>query len=170
MGNLTSVDMCVLDSEPLSGVRKFIEDSVADYFTTVHQPIGDLRLNITQSWCNYSEKGQWHHRHTHSNSFISGVFYPQANIAKDKIYFYKDGPFIFSIPRGDNDWNTWNSDSWWFEVGTGDLILFPSSLQHGVDPVDADETRISLSFNTFPVGVLGNDRSLTRLVITDAKG
>ena len=170
MGNLTSSSTMILDNNVLCELRKFIKETVNDYFKNVYKPYREVSLELTQSWCNYTEKGQWHHRHTHSNSFISGVFYPKANKDTDKIYFYKDGHNIFSIPHADDDWNAWNSDSWWFEVNTGDLILFPSSLQHMVEPVETDETRISLSFNTFPIGVLGNERTLTQLIIPNVKG
>jgi len=60
----------------------------------------------------------------------------------------------------------YNSESWWFEVGTGDLLLFPSSLTHMVETVQEDE-RISLSFNTFPVGYVGDESSLTALHLKD---
>jgi predicted 2-oxoglutarate/Fe(II)-dependent dioxygenase YbiX len=55
-----------------------------------------------------------------------------------------------------------NSESWWFEVGAGDLMLFPSSLTHMVETVQGDE-RVSLAFNTFPVGYVGEEESLTAL-------
>jgi hypothetical protein len=42
-------------------------------------------------------------------------------------------------------------------VGTGDLLLFPSSLMHMVDNTVSKDTRISLSFNTFPVGTIGKE-------------
>jgi hypothetical protein len=68
------------------------------------------------------------------------------------------------------EWNLWNSESWWFEVGTGDLVLFPSSLTHMVETVQGTDTRISLSFNTFPVGNIGEEVSLTGLKLESAKG
>ena len=170
MGNLTSTNTQVLDDGCLANLRQFVKDSVDHYFSSVYKPSENLSLELTQSWCNYTGKNQWHHKHTHANSFVSGVFYPRADRTTDKIYFYKDGPIIFNIPHRNEDWNNWNSDSWWFEVGTGDLMLFPSTLLHMVAPVEAEETRISLSFNTFPVGILGTERSLSRLVISSAKG
>jgi hypothetical protein len=30
---------------------------------------------ITQSWLNYTETNQYHHKHEHPNSLVSGVFY-----------------------------------------------------------------------------------------------
>ena len=58
--------------------------------------------------------------------------------------------------------NVYNSDSWWFEVGAGDLMLFPSSLTHMVETVQGED-RVSLAFNTFPVGYVGDESSLTAL-------
>lgn len=167
-GNTTSTDNTILKAKELTKFRDFIETSVSDYFKTVHNPKHDVNLKITQSWVNYTEKGQYHHKHAHPNSFVSGVFYVQADKTKDKIYFYRDGYQQIKFPP--NDWNAWNSESWWFEVGTGDLILFPSGLTHMVETVQHDQTRISMSFNTFPVGVVGEEMDLTGLKLETAQG
>ena len=168
MGNTTSVDNTILRNKELTKLRDFIETSVADYFTTVHNPKHKVDLKITQSWANYTEPGQWHHKHAHPNSFVSGVFYPQANRETDKIYFYRAGFQQIKFPP--ENWNIYNSESWWFEVGTGDLVLFPSSLEHMVETVQGNQTRISLSFNTFPVGSIGEEVSLTGLQIGELDG
>jgi hypothetical protein len=89
------------------------------------------------------------------------VFYPQADSKVDKIYFYKDGYERIKIPAA--EYNTYNSESWWFEVGAGDLILFPSHLTHMVQTKEDDNTRISIAFNTFLKGYIGSDESLTGL-------
>ena len=51
----------------------------------------------------------------------------------------------------------------------GDLILFPSNLSHSVPANQSDEERISLSFNTWCTGSLGDIRSLTYLPL-EGKG
>lgn len=168
MGNTTSKDNTILRNKPLIKLRDFIETSVADYFKTIHNPKHQVSLRVTQSWINYTEPGQFHHKHAHPNSFISGVFYPQANKETDKIYFYRDGFQMIKLPP--QEWNVWNSESWWFEVGTGDLVLFPSSLTHMVETVQGEQTRISLSFNTFPVGLVGEEVDLTGLKVETAQG
>ena len=168
MGNTTSKDNTILRNKPLIKLRDFIETSVADYFKTIHNPKHQVSLRVTQSWINYTEPGQFHHKHAHPNSFISGVFYPQANKETDKIYFYRDGFQMIKLPP--SEWNVWNSESWWFEVGTGDLVLFPSHLQHMVETVQGEQTRISLSFNTFPVGLVGEEVDLTGLKVEAAQG
>ena len=161
MGNTTSVNNNILESKELKDVRKFVEDSVTEYFKAVYAPKQDTKLRITQSWCNYTDPGQFHHKHAHPNSFISGVLYPQANKDTDKIYFYKDGWQQLKTPT--EDWNPYNSDSWWMEAYTGRMFIFPSYLTHMVETVQGKDTRISLSFNTFPVGNCGDASSLTGL-------
>ena len=46
-----------------------------------------------------------------------------------------------------------------------DIVLFPSSLIHGVFPKKGTNTRISLSFNVFFKGKIGNAERLTELTI-----
>jgi len=168
MGNVTSNNTTILKAKELTKLRDFIETSVSDYFTTVYNPKHKVNLKITQSWTNYTEHGQYHHKHAHPNSFVSGVFYVQANKDKDRIYFYRDSYEQIKFPP--ENWNAWNSESWWFEVETCGLVLFPSGLTHMVQTVESDETRISLAFNTFPVGSVGEETSLTGLQIGELDG
>jgi len=43
----------------------------------------------------------------------------------------------------------------------GELILFPSNIQHSVPVNQSDEERISLSFNTWIKGNMGKEKMLT---------
>lgn len=159
-GNMTSDDRYVLRHDTMAQLHEFVEKGVAEYLQSIYAPKHDVSLRVTQSWLNFTEPGQFHHKHAHQNSFISGVLYLKAARERDRIYFYKDG--YQQIKLQTENWNLHNSESWWFEVGTGDLLLFPSSLTHMVETV-RDDTRISLSFNTFPVGYVGEETSLTAL-------
>ena len=161
-GNTTSANRNVLASKAMTSIRSFIEKSLEEYVKEIHDPKNDVKFKITQSWMNYTEVGQFHHRHAHPNSFISGVFYPKTN-SDDKIHFFKDDyPQIKLAPE---TFNLYNSESWWLPTVTGQLVIFPSSLTHMVQPIQGPETRISLSFNSFPTGYLGDEDTLTRLDI-----
>lgn len=160
MGNRTSANNFVLRDKRMTSLRGWMEDCVAEYFKATTNPKHDVTLRLTQSWVNYSEPGQYHHKHAHPNSFVSGVFYIQTN-PNDKIFFYRDGYQQIKFPPA--EWNSWNSESWWFEAITGRLILFPSSLTHMVPTVEGEDVRVSLSFNTFPAGTVGEEMDLTGL-------
>jgi uncharacterized protein (TIGR02466 family) len=160
-GNVTSVDNNVLNKPELHSLTEFLNNSLQEYFNAVYSPKTDADLCITQSWVNYTKSGQYHHKHAHPNSLISGVFYIQATKETDKIHFFKDGfQQLRIIPK---DFNLYNSESWWLAAATGTLYLFPSSLTHMVEQVKGEDTRISLSFNTFPRGIIGDEIGLTGL-------
>ena len=161
-GNTTSIDHNILENKEMKKLKQFIEKSLKEYFQNIYVPKNDVEPYITQSWCNYTKEGQFHHKHAHPNSFVSGVFYVQADRTKDKIYFYKENYKQIKIPA--KEYNLFNSESWWFETGTNDLVIFPSNLTHMVEKVVGKE-RISLSFNTFLKGYIGEDLELTGLHI-----
>ena len=89
MGNRTSANNFVLRDKLMTSLRGWMEDCVAEYFKATTNPKHDVTLRLTQSWVNYSEPGQYHHKHAHPNSFVSGVFYIQTN-PNDKILSYRD--------------------------------------------------------------------------------
>jgi uncharacterized protein (TIGR02466 family) len=166
-GNLTSVDNYILRHKEMLSINKLIEECVNNFYHTVFSPKEKVDIYITQSWLNYTEPGKFHHKHSHPNSFISGVLYINAIKEKDKIYFHNDSSYnrINVTPK---EWNIWNSESWWLPIETGSCILFDSSFPHSVDFVESDDirdTRISLSFNTFLKGYIGDEQSLTGLRI-----
>lgn len=161
MGNTTSNDRYIFDKPEMGALNTFVNDCVKEYFQSVYAPKFEVEPYITQSWANYTEPGQYHHKHEHPNSFISGVLYLQAEKESDRIYFYKSGYQQIKVPT--ENYNLYNSDSWWFEVNTGDVVLFPSHLTHMVETVKGDHTRISIAFNVFLKGYIGDESSLTAL-------
>jgi uncharacterized protein (TIGR02466 family) len=162
-GNITSNNNYILNEKPFSNIKKELDLRVQDYFDKVISPANNITPYITQSWLNYTETNQYHHKHQHPNSLISGVFYINCNEKFDKIKFFNDK--YQTIKTEIKEWNLWNAESWWFSVKTGDVILFPSSLTHMVETKQGDNTRISLAFNVFIKGTVGNNKSLTELTL-----
>lgn len=160
IGNKTSVDFYVLKNEKLKSLNEFIVGSLNKYFKEVYGPNDDVQIYITQSWLNFTDTKQFHHRHRHPNSIISGVFYIQTDPQLDKIYFFKNIDKKLEFTK---DFNIYNSESWWFETEPNSLLLFPSDLTHEVKPVETNLTRISLSFNTYVYGKFGDPKSLNYL-------
>ena len=157
--NRQSEDTFILDNPELKKIRTFIETKLNQFVSQIYG--SDDRLVITQSWLNRNGKGESHHEHTHPNSMISGVWYPQIHEQLPPIEFRNRSQrdVVLSIQR----YNTFNSQTFLLPIKRGELILFPSNLTHGVPPNQSDEERISLSFNTWPKGSLGDISSLTFL-------
>ena len=137
----------------MKSIRTVIEQTLAEYFETVHASSNDVSLKITQSWLTLSRKGESHHTHTHPNSVVSGVLY--INLAQnDGINFYRNEDNIwYELLREKETY--YNTTSYHVSTKVGDIILFPSNVHHGVKPVTENVERVSLSFNTFFSGTLG---------------
>jgi uncharacterized protein (TIGR02466 family) len=162
-GNTTSNDNYILNHKVFKHLKEDLDLTIKDYFQKVISPTDAITPYITQSWLNYTETNQYHHKHQHPNSLVSGVFYINSDEEHDKIKFFNDK--YQTIKPEVKDWNIWNSESWWFSVKTGDVILFPSSLTHMVETKEGDNTRISLAFNVFIKGTIGNNKNLTELIL-----
>ena len=153
-------DNYVLNNKVFSNIKKGIELILKDYTDKVICPKDNFELYITQSWLNYAKKGQSHPHHSHTNSYVSGVLYFNVD-QNNKIYFQKSGYRQITPPV--KTWKAWNSPTWWLPVEAGSIVLFPSSTVHRVAPQKEENTRISLSFNTFIKGDLGEEITLTKL-------
>jgi uncharacterized protein (TIGR02466 family) len=162
--NHRSLDSYVLDREDMASLRNHIDHHLQIFFRETWQPGNEVSLKITQSWVNKCFPGEAHHKHAHTNSVISGVFYLNADPSTDKIFF--DNGTYDPLQIAPVEFNIWNSTSWYFPVTTGMLVLFPSHLLHFVDAVEGSnerDVRMSLSFNTFFEGTIGSEFLLSEL-------
>lgn len=163
VGNTTSENRYVLNDPALRSLKTYIQTGIDHYVNQVIIPKNSVEFYITQSWLNYTNTGEHHHRHEHPNSIISGVYYINAEPQNDKIHFHKNDYKQICIPA--KEFNIFNSEAWWFPVESGKLIIFPSHLTHVVEQTVSTSTRISLAFNVFARGSLGDEGELTALTI-----
>ena len=164
-GNINTKDNYILNRKEFKNIKKFLNKHCKNYLDTVICPKNNLELYITQSWLNYTEADQYHHKHNHPNSIVSGVLYFDSDIKNDKILFTKSNSPQIKPIIDNTKFNLWNSETWFFPVETGKLIMFPSSTIHQVETKKGKNTRISLSFNTFYKGTIGSNSALTELIL-----
>ncbi len=164
-GNKTSSDRYVLDHPAMKEIRDHYQFYLNYYMEKIYAPKYSVETYITQSWMNYTDTGQFHHKHAHPNSWLSGCIYVNTDKEKDRITFYKEGYNRINLPT--ENFNPYNSESWWFSVGTGDVVIFPSYLTHMVEQTTSNDTRVSIAINTFLKGYIGDEHSLTGLHLKD---
>jgi len=165
-GNINTKDNYILNRKEFKNIKKFLDKHCKNYLDTVICPKNNIDLYITQSWLNYTESNQYHHKHEHPNSVVSGVLYFDSDIKNDKILFSHSKGYQQIRPTIDKTkFNIWNSETWFFPVETGNLFMFPSSTTHQVETKKGINTRISLAFNTFYKGSIGSDIELTELIL-----
>jgi uncharacterized protein (TIGR02466 family) len=158
--NLRATSTSVLDIPAFFGVKTFIQSCINDYVKEILSPTTNTQLYITQSWINFNRYGDKHHQHFHSNSILSGSFYLNV-CAKDMIFYVSPIKHHIHITKNPN-W--WNMSRIGVSVTQGDAIIFPSYLEHGVEhQSQEDHTRVSIAFNTWFKGEIGDEVGLTRL-------
>jgi ectoine hydroxylase-related dioxygenase (phytanoyl-CoA dioxygenase family) len=86
--------------------------------------------------------------------------YIQAN---DQLTFEQEKKFLLRIIP--DSYNEHNSEVFDVTSQTGDMVIFPSYLYHQVKENTTDEIRISLAFNTFIKGTVGNYENANELNI-----
>jgi len=161
--NSISKNTLVLDDPDLSELKQFINDCLCQYLTEVCEE--QTQLKITESWLNKTQSGESHHYHCHPNSYLSGVFYVKTT-DDDRITFYNNHPRQNYYQPVIKNWNSFNSRSWWLQAKQNSLLIFRSDLHHSV-PKTLNNERISLSFNTFPTGSLGDKQNATYLPLSN---
>ena len=162
--NSKSNSDAVLREPQLSGINTFVQQQIKTYTQSLLKLEKSVELYITQSWLNKAEAEQFHPLHSHPNSILSGVMFLSENGSHPPIRFHRANP-LFPLELKYTELNDFNATCRWFEPVCGQLILFPSTLLHDVAQNKTDNSRISLSFNTFIRGEIGNTDSLTALKI-----
>jgi len=159
--NYRSIKSNLFKHELLKRIKTFCEESITKYTETVLN--SKQRLTITQCWTNKNPTGAIHHEHIHQNSIVSGVFFFRIGGKLPSIQFTKEvhsGMKLEPIK-----YNAITAETYSIPCMPGELLLFPSSLRHSVPINQSKETRYSMSFNTFGIGILGSEISATYLDI-----
>ena len=162
LGNYTSKNNYILEHEQLKNFKDHLTSHCINFFDYTENPPNAKGIYITQSWTNLNNKGNMHGQHSHANSLISGVYYFQA-CEDDCIMFYHPWRSSLQLLVHTENFGRYNAMSWRVPVKTGDLILFPSWLQHSVPKKEHSGARMSLAFNTFYKFPLGSADTLTEL-------
>jgi uncharacterized protein (TIGR02466 family) len=109
--------------------------------------IGQEPFEITGCWATVLAKGAMHKAHSHPNNFLSGVYYVRIQPGADTIYFHDPRSQARVIRPPVVELTAENTDQVVVRVRNGNLLMFPSYLEHSVDANMSAEERISISFN-----------------------
>ena len=159
--NFRSKDSYLFKHEPLKKIKNFCSESIIKYTEKISN--SKQRLVITQCWTNKNPPGAKHHEHVHPNSIVSGVFFFKIGGKLPPIQFAKSIQGAMKLDPV--KYNNVNAETFLLPCVPGELLLFPSNLKHSVAINQSEETRYSMSFNTFCIDVIGAESSLTHLDI-----
>ena len=159
--NFKSKDSYLLKHEIFKNIKNFFGESITKYTGKILN--SKQRLVITQCWTNKNPPGAKHHEHVHPNSIVSGVFFFRIGGKLPPIQFAKSIQGAMKLDPV--KYNNVNAETFLLPCVPGELLLFPSNLKHSVPTNQSEETRYSMSFNTFCIDILGSENNLTHLDI-----
>ncbi len=117
-------------------------DSILDFLKAKHEG-----FVITGCWANLGARGSGHKMHAHPNNFLSGVYYVRAPEGGNLITFHDPRPQPSIVSPPPSELTASNAGKVDFHLNTGDMIIFPSWLNHSVPPNTSDDVRVSIAFN-----------------------
>ena len=141
-----SKDFNMKDLAPINFVSA-IKNNLNTLIDDMDWDLSIQSVKISSMWAIINEKGAWNQKHQHSNSDISAAYYVTAHEGCGDIVFYDPRParvYKQPIAKSPNKLNgTVNS----IKPEAGMLVLFPSYLDHSVNPNISNKKRVVISFN-----------------------
>ena len=129
---------------------KFISSISKNINTALNDMGWDLTsqfIKITNMWSIINEEGAFNQKHHHSNSDISAAYYVSAHDECGDIVFYDPRPArVYKNPIATSP-NKLNATINSVKPEHGFLVLFPSYLEHSVNPNLSNKKRVVISFN-----------------------
>lgn len=155
-----SDEMYLLNKKLFLPLQGKVYEHITDYTNNVCGFSQDMSLKITESWYRETKPGNNHGKHNHPNSLLSGIIYvnvPEECSEHSGVNFetmhhtFKNFSFEYDIETP----NKYNCRRTFVPVKSGDIVLFPSWIDHYVSENKSSvSSRKIISFNTFLKGKL----------------
>jgi len=166
-----TTDNNILRRRKYSDEYKVILRHLEKYIHDVLSINKNLKIDITQSWSVRQSEGNFISDHIHTNSSFSGVLYVKCDP--------HSGNIVFSMPMSHPTYctssmcynddivesNFLNSNKWWIEPKVGNIIIFPSHVQHKVEKSSSQYDRYSIAFNCVLRGNIGSSSYSSNLTL-----
>ncbi len=130
--------------------------ALAKEHTAVASDAGSLKWMIS-AWANVSSSGHSNRAHAHGGCFWSAVYYVRVGKAAGGRLVFTDPrmPALSMYEPSLTFKNAGPEGVMCLRPTAGQLVLFPSWLQHYVEPWDGEDARISIAMNLSTAAQLG---------------
>ena len=136
-----------LNQEEPQNFISFILPAIEQVMVDMNWEKQKQNAKINNMWAIINTGGSTNLRHQHGNSTISGAYYVRAPKSCGDIVFYDPRPApVYFHPLSTKP-NSLNAMQNAVNPVEGGLVLFPSYLDHSVNPNLSNEERIVISFN-----------------------
>jgi len=159
--NFISAEKFILDNEAMEDFKNWCLLNVISFAKQLG--ISEkTSFYITQSWLNKNPPQSYHHTHMHPNSIFSCIYYVEGDECPTNFYRYDDSFGNYNFYEGSN---VYTSKKVGVMNEVGRLLIFPSTLVHDVEINNSGKERITISFNTFIQGEMGDIKGSDHLII-----
>lgn len=158
--------------EKLISIKDSYEQDIISFFDEIKMP--QVEVDISDIWFNGYKSGQWqesHHHHGNQSVYFSAVHFLKYDKSIHPPLIMNNMNRLLLTPC---DIGRATSLDYWtldkiVEAEEGDLIIFPSFMEHQVDIQETDELRATVSFNIEVKPHFGgiNQKNIKREKITD---
>ena len=142
-----SEDIRLHESEKFKSFYSIYENKLNQVYHTSYNK--NYKVKISLAWCSVRNHEEITKPHYHKESFLSAVYYPQAN--NEELQFLNPNPQLFGLSLKEyvEKYDEYNSEYWHVRVDTGDLLVFNSMLYHYIKPTN--KQRISFAIDSIIV-------------------
>jgi len=153
-----------LDEKYLDNNKKLkdrIDDEIEIYLREILKLKSNVYLKHQCSWVLLHKKGDHSQRHYHRNSWLSGVYYFNTREDSGSVEFYDQRSYGWTCGSMNpitevEELNSITANKYTIQPKAGDILLFPSKLEHISNPNQTDFDRVCVSFNYTLHGTWGS--------------
>ncbi|NQY97793.1 MAG: hypothetical protein HRT82_11615 [Henriciella sp.] len=143
-----SLDDLPLRAPAFAALVALLDQHAAAFAKSLHWDLGTARLKCDSLWVNMLGEGGQHSGHIHPNSVISGTCYVAMPDGAGRIKFEDPRlPMMMAAPPLTEDAPDSARRFHYISPQAGDVLMWESWLRHEVMPSQAEDPRISVSFN-----------------------
>jgi uncharacterized protein (TIGR02466 family) len=137
------------DRSPTFGrLKRGLDRLVASYSRALDLDLGKKKLEMSACWINIMGKGCYHASHLHPLSTVSGTYYVRVPKGGSAIKFEDPRlPMMMASPPRRAKARLENRRFVEITPKSGTVVLFESWLKHEVPVHQAEDERVSISFN-----------------------
>lgn len=163
--NEISEDLYIFKHKQLASIGAAVQAALDVYASEVMGIAQELY--VTQSWALTNQPGVGMHAHSHSNSIISGSLYycdlpkPDAKVIFDRHTTYQQLELRPLVGKQ----NIYNTPVNAITPNAGEVLMFPSEINHMVEVNESNKPRRAIAFNAFIRGKIGDYRDVSELTI-----
>lgn len=126
-----------LHQEPI--FREFVNNILLKYIASdILKTYNIDKFKLQSMWANVNGKNSFNYHHTHEG-YLSGVFYLKVP--------QNSGRLVFTNPNIRSENHPIRTSNYPISPQQLACIVFPSWLEHYVEPNESNDTRVSISFN-----------------------